>query len=117
MARPSTPSDSPRAQGNRRRWGRGGNSRAAAPRLLEGRKHNTANPGPTAPRLTQPGDSAGICGGDHIAGRPAHKIRAMPELKAFNLRRWIDDHRHLLKPPVGNKQVFTDSEFIIMVVG
>jgi 3-hydroxyanthranilate 3,4-dioxygenase len=36
---------------------------------------------------------------------------------AFNLRGWIDAHRHLLKPPVGNKQVFQDSEFIIMVVG
>ena len=41
----------------------------------------------------------------------------MRTLKAFNFRRWIDEHRHLLKPPVGNKQVFTDSEFIIMVVG
>ena len=41
----------------------------------------------------------------------------MRELKAFNFKRWIDEHRHLLKPPVGNKQVFTDSEFIIMVVG
>jgi len=39
------------------------------------------------------------------------------ELKAFNFRRWIDEHRHLLKPPVGNKLVYTDSEFIIMVVG
>jgi len=35
----------------------------------------------------------------------------------FNFKHWIDEHRHLLKPPVGNKQVFTDSEFIIMVVG
>jgi len=42
---------------------------------------------------------------------------ATRELRAFNFRRWIDEHRHLLKPPVGNKQVFTDSEFIIMVVG
>src|SRR3954471_16514308 len=41
----------------------------------------------------------------------------MRDLKAFNFKRWIDEHRHLLKPPVGNKQVFTDSEFIIMVVG
>ena len=41
----------------------------------------------------------------------------MPPLKAFNFRRWIDEHRHLLKPPVGNKRVFRDSEFIIMVVG
>jgi 3-hydroxyanthranilate 3,4-dioxygenase len=47
----------------------------------------------------------------------AHTIRAMRDLKAFNFKRWIDEHRHLLKPPVGNKQVFTDSEFIIMVVG
>jgi 3-hydroxyanthranilate 3,4-dioxygenase len=39
------------------------------------------------------------------------------QLKAFNFKRWIDENRHLLKPPVGNKQVFTDSEFIIMVVG
>lgn len=39
------------------------------------------------------------------------------ELKAFNFKGWIDAHRHLLKPPVGNKLVFTDSEFIIMVVG
>ncbi len=30
---------------------------------------------------------------------------------------WIDDHRDLLKPPVCNKQVYEDSEFIIMVVG
>jgi len=41
----------------------------------------------------------------------------MPPLKAFNFRHWIDEHRHLLKPPVGNKRVFRDSEFIIMVVG
>jgi 3-hydroxyanthranilate 3,4-dioxygenase len=38
-------------------------------------------------------------------------------LQAFNFRRWIDQHRHLLKPPVGNKMVFRDTEFIIMVVG
>ena len=41
----------------------------------------------------------------------------MSPLKAFNLRAWIDQHRELLKPPVGNRQVFRDSEFIIMVVG
>jgi 3-hydroxyanthranilate 3,4-dioxygenase len=41
----------------------------------------------------------------------------MNRLRAFNFRQWIDENRHLLKPPVGNKQVFRDSEFIIMVVG
>jgi 3-hydroxyanthranilate 3,4-dioxygenase len=41
----------------------------------------------------------------------------MSRLQAFNFRQWIDDHRHLLKPPVGNRCVFRDSEFIIMVVG
>jgi 3-hydroxyanthranilate 3,4-dioxygenase len=41
----------------------------------------------------------------------------MSPLRAFNFRNWIDENRHLLKPPVGNKQVFRDSELIIMVVG
>jgi 3-hydroxyanthranilate 3,4-dioxygenase len=41
----------------------------------------------------------------------------MESLQAFNFRRWIDENRHLLKPPVGNKRVFRDGDFIIMVVG
>ncbi|HVY24267.1 MAG TPA: 3-hydroxyanthranilate 3,4-dioxygenase [Steroidobacteraceae bacterium] len=41
----------------------------------------------------------------------------MNALQAFNFRQWIDAHRDQLKPPVGNKLVFQDSEFIIMVVG
>ena len=38
-------------------------------------------------------------------------------LAAFNLKAWIDEHRHLLKPPVGNKMVWQDSEFLVMIVG
>ena len=34
----------------------------------------------------------------------------------LDFRRWIDEHRHLLKPPVGNKCVY-DGDFIVMVVG
>ena len=34
----------------------------------------------------------------------------------FDFKRWIDEHRHLLKPPVGNKCVI-DGDFIVMVVG
>ena len=41
----------------------------------------------------------------------------MGSLHAFNFRQWIDANRALLKPPVGNKRVFRDGEFIIMVVG
>ncbi|GAB2459325.1 3-hydroxyanthranilate 3,4-dioxygenase [Hymenobacter qilianensis] len=38
--------------------------------------------------------------------------------RPFNFQQWIDEHRHLLKPPVGNQQVFTDNkDFIVMVVG
>lgn len=35
----------------------------------------------------------------------------------FNFKQWIDDNRHLLKPPVNNKVVYKDAEFIVMVVG
>jgi 3-hydroxyanthranilate 3,4-dioxygenase len=35
----------------------------------------------------------------------------------INFKRWIDENRNLLKPPVGNQVVYEDTEFIIMVVG
>jgi 3-hydroxyanthranilate 3,4-dioxygenase len=35
----------------------------------------------------------------------------------FNLLQWIDRHRDLLKPPVGNKLLYQDSEIIVMAVG
>jgi len=35
----------------------------------------------------------------------------------INLNQWIDANRHLLRPPVGNKVVYQDGEFVIMVVG
>lgn len=50
--------------------------------------------------------------------KQANKARGeMSPLHAFNFQAWIDEHRHLLKPPVCNQQVFTDSGFIVMVVG
>ncbi|MGH8274197.1 MAG: 3-hydroxyanthranilate 3,4-dioxygenase [Gammaproteobacteria bacterium] len=41
----------------------------------------------------------------------------MDTLTAFPLAEWIEEHRHLLKPPVGNKQIFENDEFIVMAVG
>ncbi len=41
----------------------------------------------------------------------------MAKLMAFNFQKWINEHRDLLKPPVGNQVVWKDTEFIIMVVG
>ena len=37
--------------------------------------------------------------------------------KAFNFKYWISEHKEFLKPPVGNKRVFKDGTFIVMVVG
>ena len=41
----------------------------------------------------------------------------MKSLTAFNLQRWIDDHREQLRPPVCNQQVFEENDFIVMIVG
>ena len=41
----------------------------------------------------------------------------MPIQRPFNFKKWIDENRHLLKPPVGNKVIWEDAEFIVMVVG
>ena len=37
--------------------------------------------------------------------------------RPFNFKVWIDEHAHLLKPPVGNKLVFEEAGMVIMVVG
>lgn len=42
------------------------------------------------------------------------KRRLMPPL---NFKKWIDENRHLLKPPVCNIQIWQDREFMVTVVG
>ncbi|HET6725738.1 MAG TPA: 3-hydroxyanthranilate 3,4-dioxygenase [Gammaproteobacteria bacterium] len=41
----------------------------------------------------------------------------MWDLTPINFKQWIDDHRELLKPPVGNKRIYTDTGFVVQVVG
>ncbi len=35
----------------------------------------------------------------------------------IDLHSWIEEHRALLRPPVGNTRVFEDGDFVVMVVG
>lgn len=38
--------------------------------------------------------------------------------KPFNLQKWIDENRHLLKPPVANKNLYPEgTDYIVMIVG
>lgn len=40
-----------------------------------------------------------------------------PSFRPFDFNGWIDRHRELLKPPVGNKLVFEEADMTVMVVG
>lgn len=40
----------------------------------------------------------------------------MTALSSFNLMQWIEDNRHLLKPPMLNKPIWRDSDFIVMIL-
>lgn len=38
-------------------------------------------------------------------------------LAPINFKKWIDEHRDKLKPPVGNQQIWEDRDFMVTVVG
>ncbi len=38
--------------------------------------------------------------------------------RPFNLKKWIDENRHLLKPPIANKNLYPEgTDYIVMIVG
>lgn len=37
--------------------------------------------------------------------------------RPFSFQRWLDEHAHMLKPPVGNQQIWRGSDFMVTVVG
>jgi len=41
----------------------------------------------------------------------------MAMASVHNLKAWVEENRDQLKPPVGNKMVYKDREFLVMVVG
>lgn len=42
----------------------------------------------------------------------------MGSQKSFNLFQWVEENKHLLKPPVNNKNIYSESsDYIVMVVG
>lgn len=48
------------------------------------------------------------------SGTHGHAARVMPPI---NIQKWVDEHRHELKPPVGNKYLYDGDDFFVMVVG
>ena len=44
--------------------------------------------------------------------------KIMPDFfSPLNFKKWIEDNRSQFKPPVGNKQIWADREFMVTVVG
>ncbi len=98
--------------------------------LLPHRRERTAHDriGRPQRQRKQQSDARSHPKSSHIASRPvwtapnamkfsAGIMAAWPATPPFNLHRWIEQNRDLLKPPVGNKLLFEDSGFIIMAVG
>jgi 3-hydroxyanthranilate 3,4-dioxygenase len=39
------------------------------------------------------------------------------KVEAFDFHGWVEQHAHLLKPPVCNAQIWEDTDFIVQVIG
>lgn len=47
------------------------------------------------------------------SGTHGHATRVMPPI---DIRRWVEEHRDELKPPVGNKYLYDGEDFFVMVI-
>ena len=34
----------------------------------------------------------------------------------YNIKKWVEDNRDMLKPPVGNKLVYEDPDIIVILI-
>ncbi len=53
----------------------------------------------------------------HRSDAKCRKVIKMNLLETFKLKDWIKENRHLLQPPVGNKCIWPQQDFIVMAVG
>ncbi len=48
---------------------------------------------------------------------PQDRLQTRSLMPPINFKKWIEENRHLLRPPVGNRQIWADREFMVTVVG
>jgi 3-hydroxyanthranilate 3,4-dioxygenase len=61
----------------------------------------------------EPSGRTGISAGAADSALGAQLVNGWP----LNFDAWIEQHRDRLRPPVGNQQIWLDSDFIVTVVG
>jgi len=50
----------------------------------------------------------------HTAPPAPERTRVLPPI---DIMKWAEEHRHELKPPVGNKYVYDGEDFFVMIIG